>query len=76
MPSHKMLSPKFKWQRESICIRDSTLHPISDQRTTSAQVKLDKQVAAPMILTNSFEKFRQETVSIAEISESYTLIQF
>ena len=31
-----MLSPKLKWPRETSCIPDSTLQPISDQRTRSA----------------------------------------
>ena len=37
-----MLSPKLKWARKTSCIPNSTLQPISDQRTRSA---LDNQVA-------------------------------
>ena len=37
-----MLSTKLKWPREASCIPNSTLQPISNQRTRSA---LDKQVA-------------------------------
>ena len=37
-----MLSPKLKSPRETSCISNSTLQPISDQRTRSA---LDNQVA-------------------------------
>ena len=37
MPSHIiMLSPKLKWPRETSCKPNSTLQPISDQRTRSA----------------------------------------
>ena len=33
-----MLSPKLKWPRETGCIPNSTLQPISDQRTRLALV--------------------------------------
>ena len=35
-----MLSPKLKWPRETSCIPNSTLQPISDQRTRSALANL------------------------------------
>ena len=40
-----MLSPKLKWPGKPICLPDSTLDPNSDHRTSSAHLKLDKQVA-------------------------------
>ena len=51
MPSHSiMLSPKLKWPREASCIPNSTLQPISDQRTRSA---LDNQVADLFLIPNA-----------------------
>ena len=51
MPSHTiMLSPKLKWPRESSCIPNSTLQPISDQRTRSA---LAYQVADLFLIPNA-----------------------
>ena len=51
MPSHTvLLSPKLKWPREASCIPNSTLQPISDQRTRSA---LDSQVADPFLIPNA-----------------------
>ena len=45
-----MLSPKLKWPRETSCIPNSTLQPISDQRTRSA---LDNQVANLFLIPNT-----------------------
>ena len=51
MPSHIiMLSPKLKWPRETSCIPNSTLQPISDQRTRSA---LDNQVTHLFLILNT-----------------------
>ena len=51
MPSHTiMLSPKLKWPRQASCIPNSTLQPISDQRTTSA---LDNQLADLYLIPNA-----------------------
>ena len=51
MPSHSiMLSPKLKWPREASCIPNSTLQPISDQRTRSA---LDNQDADLFLIPNA-----------------------
>ena len=51
MPSHSiMLSPKLKWPREASCIPNSTLQPISNQRTRSA---LDNQVADLFLIPNA-----------------------
>ena len=45
-----MLSPKLKWPREASCIPNSTLQPISDQRTRSA---LNKQVDDLFLIQNA-----------------------
>ena len=45
-----MLSPKLKWPRETSCILNSTLRPISDQRTRSA---LDNQVTDLFLIRNA-----------------------
>ena len=51
MPSRtSMLSPKLKWLREASCIPNSTLQPISDQRTGSA---LDNQVTSLFLIPNA-----------------------
>ena len=51
MPIHIiMLSRKLKWPRETSCIPNSTLQPISDQRTRSA---LANQVAHLFFIPNA-----------------------
>ena len=44
---HNHVVNKLKWPREARCIPDSTLQPISDQRTRSV---LDKQVTDDLYL--------------------------
>ena len=55
-----MLSPKLKWPRETSCIPNSTLQPISDQRTRSA---LANQVAdifhIPNAQSTHVKRYRQ-----------------
>ena len=51
-----MLSPKLKWKRETSSIPNSTLQPISDQRTRSA---LDNQVANLFLIPNTPSKITE-----------------
>ena len=55
MPSHiyrsnHVVTKKLKWPRETSCIPNSTLQPISDQRTRSA---LDNLVANLFLIPNT-----------------------
>ena len=54
-----MLSPKLKWPRGAICIPNSSLQTMSDQRTRSAHVKLDKQVADLFLIQNTQSAFKE-----------------
>ena len=67
-----MLSQKLKWPRETSCIPNSTLQPISDKRTRSA---LDNQVANLFLILNTqFLCNNRDTILYTEYILSYSLL--